>query len=77
MGALVLIRRDEWLKNLGIIQMIPVREALTDMRVQTPQILQAEMLEVIAVTVVMMRKILRKRYMGLKPKRMVQSARAR
>ena len=72
MGALVPIGKDGWLKNLGITQMIPVRVVLADVRMQTPQILQAEMLEIMAVTVVMTRRIpmriLRKRLMGLKPR---------
>ena len=45
--------------------------ALVDMRVQALQMPQAEMLEVIAVMMVMRRRILKKSQMGLKPKRWV------
>ena len=68
----MLIGIDEWLTNFEIAQMIPVREALSDVRVQAFQMLQAEMLEVMVVTVKMIRKIPRriprKRLMGLKPR---------
>ena len=52
---MVLIGIDELLTNFGIGQMIAVREALTDVRAQTPQMLQEKMLEVMAM-IVMMRK---------------------
>ena len=59
-------------KDLGIAQMILVRMALVDVRAQALQMLQAEMLKVMAVTVVMTRKILRrilrKRLTKLKPR---------
>ena len=68
----MLIGIDERLINFEIAQMILVRVVLANVRAQAPQMLQAEMLEVMAVTVMMMRKIsrriLRKELMGLKPR---------
>ena len=43
--------------------MIPVRVAWADIWVQVPQMLQVEMLEMISVTIVMIRRILRNRQM--------------
>ena len=53
--------------------MILVRVVLAYVRAQAPQMLQTEMLEVMAVTVMMMprkipRRTLRKRLMGLRPR---------
>ena len=56
----MLIGIDEWLINFKIAQMVRVRVVLADVRAQAPQMLQAEMLEVMAVTVIMMRKIPRR-----------------
>ena len=55
----------QWLMNLKIAQMILVKVVLADVRAQSPQMLQAEMLEVMAETVMMTRKILRKKLMEL------------
>ena len=60
---------DEWLMNFEIAHMILVRVVLADVRAQTPQMFQAEMLEVMAVTVMtrkFLRRILRERLKGLK-----------
>ena len=45
--------------------------ALADMRVKVPRMSQVEMLEMIVVMMVMMRRILKKSQIGLKPKRRV------
>ena len=67
----MLIGIDEWLINFEIAQMILMRVVLVDVRAQAPQMLQAEMLEVMAVIIKVirriLRKILRKRLMRLKP----------
>ena len=62
---------DERLRNLEIAHRIIERVVLADVRAQAPQIFQAEMLEVKAVTVMTMivpRRILRERLKGLKPR---------
>ena len=61
---------DERLTNLEIAQRILVRMVLANVIAQAPQMLQAEILEVMAVTVIMRKipmRILRKRLMRLKP----------
>ena len=55
----MLIGIDEWLTNFEIAQMILVRVVLADVRAQAPQMLQAEMLEVMAV-IVMIRMVPRR-----------------
>ena len=68
------IGKEERLRILGIVLMILVRVALVDVKEQVPLMLQAEMLEIIVVIAVMMvmrRRILKKSQMGLKPKRRV------
>ena len=62
---------DERSTNFELAHMILVRVVLADVRAQAPQVLQAEMLEVMEVTVMMRkipRRILRKKLMGLKPR---------
>ena len=58
-------------KEFGNSTMILVRVALVDMRLQVPQMLQIEVLEMIVMMIVMMRRIprriLKKSQMGLKP----------
>ena len=46
---------------------ILVRVALAAVRVQTPRVLQVEILEIVVVTVAISRRILRKTLIGLKP----------
>ena len=62
---------DERLTNLEIGQRILVRVVLADVRAQAPQMLQAEMLEVMVVIVMtrmVPRRILRERLKGLNPR---------
>ena len=67
----MLIEIDERLMNFEIAQMILVRVVLADLGAQAPQMLQAEMLEVMVVAVMMRkvsRRILRERLNTLKPR---------
>ena len=54
-----MIEIDKWLTNFKIAHMILARVVLANVGVQTPQMLQAKMLEVMAVTV-MTRKVPRR-----------------
>ena len=67
----MLIGIDEWLTNFEIAQMILVRVVLANVGTQAPQMFQAEMLEVMVMTVMtrkVPRRILRERLNGLKPR---------
>ena len=59
LGASVLTGRVGWLKSLGTAPRILVRVALVAVRVQAPRVLQVEILEIVVVTVAILRRILR------------------
>ena len=64
----MLIGRVEWLKSLGTTPRILMRVALAAMRVQAPRVLQVEILEIVGVTVAILRRIPRRTPMGRRPR---------